>query len=1412
MGWEDTIKPIAPQESPTENSDWEKTIVPITKDSPEANSWESTIRPIAPSSSEEPKPGILSRVGSSLVSGVEAIGEAEQYVQEHPKEVLAKVGSWTESTPKVALGSIQRNISGLATLPTDIAAGDAYLTAKMYDSLGLTKAAENIRKSQANYIGASDSIESAIKDASPDYVNNLTPGETTAANIGSLVTGEAAGAKAGLKMLSKGASLGERAAAGLAAGAVGTAATSPGSAAMEPIVLGDKSTDSRVKARLLNPAENLAIGAGIVSAPAIAKATTKAASEAVSKVGDMLLASSPKRVIQEAPEAADTVRQVLISKYQAEDGLGATEAAAKADAELSGTNPAGTQDNAVGASKDDLDAIDPTLGRAAKVYSSLIDRTHQFRHIEGALDNITPGARENYPQTSKIMLAINRQDSSVATVANKGIGIETADGGIELLKKSDIGITGPKADEAIPGLSQLNQKIAEAGGNVEDTYRYMLYRRAQHDAAIEEADNMARDAAIIQARNAVVDAHEGLKAASTESTVSGITEYQARTKALNEANAGLREAEAMPVRRVGIPLPRDMVNQYVAAVADKPWAKVAEEEGGAFLDGLLELAQRSGLKSTEDVANIRAFYPRGTYFPGYREEGEILGSSKLAPKSAKEKAAYEAKGWLGKRAADLIDKLPSDRSYSSIANATGGTSKGAGILEAKGGKEAYADPVDNMMKYVATVTAASQRNIVLNHMVDLLDRLPEESWRELFHSTKADFHQQVLGTKGLQEAVAEGSLDLGTAAEKAQTVLTKDIPLEVPEIKEGVMTFYRDGKKVSLSVKDPSLAKTLDSLVPTKDGAIMETLSKLKNFERAVITLNPAFTVANALRDAQYTGISGKTGGKAGLLTAEGLVRMRKEPEQYAKYLMDTGGGTGYLELGKARNQREVDALVAKMRGEYKRDSWLGIPYGEAYQRIEEANKLQKAYELVEKANTAIENAPRFAEWQRTLDLGGTRAQAAVRAGELTVNFANRGSSRTLGQINKIGLFVNASLQGMDNIARRLRYYPKETIKQASLHLTVPAIMYYGAVTQWPHYDDIPAVVRHTNWIIPYGMRPNDYLKIPMDREISPIFVGVPMAIMDDIRHGTNGAETIQQMVNAVKPLLGFPSGAPPLAQTLYDIKTNKSSLSGAPIESAKFELGTPDKEKYTERTSPTYRALGLATGASPIMLEYGMSQTFGFINDVITGMVTDPIAKKVLGIPDGPTKDLGDYDLIHRFFGTKSMAATGDVYSMANNMRDGLDDLHKYEAIVKGSQAPIDKGQLERAKEFFQDRPKVRLLYSLNAYMDSMNITGKKIQETTGNYRLSPDEKAKKIANLYESRDATAKKFLTKVQKDPEMRQYYGQKYTGSMGITPYISKYLVGSAKDWKGPVDTLRELVKKPKENIGAKAAMELQKKEP
>jgi hypothetical protein len=458
------------------------------------------------------------------------------------------------------------------------------------------------------------------------------------------------------------------------------------------------------------------------------------------------------------------------------------------------------------------------------------------------------------------------------------------------------------------------------------------------------------------------------------------------------------------------------------------------------------------------------------------------------------------------------------------------------------------------------------------------------------------------------------------------------------------ITILEKGKKVSYECADRLWVDAVSSL-NLPELPFLSIFAKPADLLRNLITKDPGFMLANLMRDSvsAYVTSGAKITPLVSTMKEFGSVLMNSSPE-YQKLL--SAGVLGGYEFS-----RDIEASTSEFAKDIRKKTGTKTALETA------TSPFTLFWGALEKGTTASDAATRIAIYKATLKETGNEAEALHRSLEV-LNFNRKGSSAVVRIAAAVIPFLNARVQGLDVFFRSgIRpFFNKDATameKQVQKAMfirgsTIMAMsaMYAAAIAGNPDYENQEEEVKDNNWIIPLG-EGRAPLKIPIPFEVGTLFKTVP----ERIYRSFYGMDTNKDSAEAAKRALSNTFGISPLPQFIapyYEVKSNYSLFTGREIVSGNMKDVAPEYQ-VGANTSKVAQELGMATGMSPMKLEYlykGYTGTMGMyaldlLDASITSLMPDsgvqraskrfeqmPVIKRFLADPEARGKITAYYDL----------------------------------------------------------------------------------------------------------------------------------------------------------------------------------------
>lgn len=548
-------------------------------------------------------------------------------------------------------------------------------------------------------------------------------------------------------------------------------------------------------------------------------------------------------------------------------------------------------------------------------------------------------------------------------------------------------------------------------------------------------------------------------------------------------------------------------------------------------------------------------------------------------------------------------------------------------------------------------------------------------------------------------------------------------------------------KRVTMNRDNPAarrLADSMRNLTQHQLDWVTQHLGKLNRFLSAVNTsYNPEFLITNAFRDIQTATVN-----MVGI-DRDGLIKgtLRDYPAALkgsVKGAFKRGSGewgrwyTEFVNEGGRVYFNQVES-VSEIRKRVQDSFALAASRkGDGPKRIALKRAFKSVTDLVDAANTGVENAIRLAAYKNARESGMSKEQAASLAKNLTVNFNRRG---TFGPaMNAAYLFFNASMQGSVRILQATRS-PKVRKVLAGVAVSAIALELMNALMAGDDedgenfYDKISDFDKSRNMIIMLPEGGGAHIKIPLPYGYN-VFWNLGRTMGEIGRRGGDRWQEsmgnwVGSVVDAFNPVGGTESLmnflAPTAIDPIVDLERNRD-FTDRPImpEQNPYGADVPDAQRYYPSVGPHWRSitelLTAATGGdaitpgaidvSPETLEHlsgvvlGAAGSFVDRNVGLLGKIMEggeeveandlPLVRKIVGQKPGWYDKAVYYD---RTKEVEQAIAYAKGYAEREEW-DGFDlyverqaDILSLEAVTKAAQKEMrairkEKSKLEFAKQ----------------------------------------------------------------------------------------------------------------------------------
>lgn len=581
-----------------------------------------------------------------------------------------------------------------------------------------------------------------------------------------------------------------------------------------------------------------------------------------------------------------------------------------------------------------------------------------------------------------------------------------------------------------------------------------------------------------------------------------------------------------------------------------------------------------------------------------------------------------------------------------------------------------------------------------------------------------------------------------------------------------MLVVKRDGKEVFVEFVDPRLAGAMNgrnSFSPGIGAGIINAMSKVNRYLASINTAyNPEFVITNALRDLQTAGVNMNQFDARGLVGAamkgvapaiRGIARSimkGDDSSEWSKIYRDfvaAGGQNATNQFNSLSEQIDnIDTLLNDIAESGRRGAWVKMK--NSFVGKGAGSLLQ----ILEDANTAVENGVRVATYKALLDRGFTRERAAQAARNVTVNFAKGGDYRLL--MNSMYLFYNASIQGtfaMLNAATRsakVRKLWAGVVVAGILLDQMNAAMSEEDDDEELIYDKVPDYIAERNIILPdfFNVSDRSYISIPMPYGLNMAFnLGRQMSRVSrgasDPGEATGNVFSVA--VDVLNPIGGTESFANAVAPTVFDPfidMIENEDYADKPIykEGLPFDrTPAPNSQMYWNSTSPSAKwiadNLNSLTGGNPVrpgfvdispdVIEYWFSFLTGGVGRFVQG-----VPEAITGFAtDGMSDDLvRTVPLLRKAIGAVSEREdTGEYIERASRVLMAGEELKQAR----------ESGDVQWARETIQRyQPELRLLGQVKAFETALRKISRQMNEIDKNPNLT-DERKKALKDVLDQR-----------------------------------------------------------------------------
>lgn len=578
-----------------------------------------------------------------------------------------------------------------------------------------------------------------------------------------------------------------------------------------------------------------------------------------------------------------------------------------------------------------------------------------------------------------------------------------------------------------------------------------------------------------------------------------------------------------------------------------------------YKNNLLRIAVESGIIKEELAEHLKSTFPH--YVPLYR----VMD---------RDKPSYSGRG----------KKTP----HSPIARFKGS------------GRDVYS-PIENLIVQTVNFTKAIQQNEARKALFDVVDqkedmglwaeKVPESQVFDMIPTTdvsdkiKAFLTNDDLYTENLSDE------QLGELYEDIMSYVGQYTGTWKRKQNQGdtVVSVMRNGSPHYYEIHDEVLLKALEALAPKQRNVVVNAFAVVtRTMSTLTTTVSPRFNLfTNPIRDAVNGYIFSKTTVnpvKYATDLVSAFFGAIRESDDFKLYLARGGGYTGSVTSNMNVMRNMYQHLV--QRTGFHPIAWFS--------------------DFLPDVSNAIESAPRYAEYKRSLAKGESNVEAIQKANEITVDFKQGGSATKY--TNNFVMFFNAQITSIIQNFKRLK--DKKTLAKwlAANLLTAASWAVLGNLIYEALGIDKEEADEAYAQMSPYNKFSNEllyigdgqFIRIPKDT--STMILNTLAKAMwekevlgnDNAFRGMGGMSGY--LMDTFCPFWGSWNDIS-IFGTAFDLKENKT-FTGAPIVPTAYQKQNPEMQ-YNEKTSAFSIRLGSWLGLSPMQIDYVIDDTMGYIGDL---------------------------------------------------------------------------------------------------------------------------------------------------------------------------------------------------------------------
>lgn len=516
--------------------------------------------------------------------------------------------------------------------------------------------------------------------------------------------------------------------------------------------------------------------------------------------------------------------------------------------------------------------------------------------------------------------------------------------------------------------------------------------------------------------------------------------------------------------------------------------------------------------------------------------------------------------------------------------------KGSPISKLKGSQREIIDPLEQTIADTYRIIEAAERNRVaraIAKLPQLADRMVENpEKRDVFRDVKKVPKKQVPVAKiSVAEVAQELGIPLESLPEDVQQATKTIFRMMRTAPEKGLLGVFENGE-MNFYRLPPIVAQAVSGVNEEAISTIAKISQPFTQLLRTTATgVNPEFfLIRNPVRDQITAGFQSRYGYVPfydGAKVALNMVFGKdKYNYWYDKFINDGGSFSYFVTQGRESVRAQLGQALPKEVG--------------LKEKI--VNVIMTPVQFLEKMSTITENMTRVglktrAE-QKIQKLGiddpfGLMSNLEARQG--TTDFGRKGTK--MANLNMIYAYLNARVQGLDNVARNFRENPKTAIPYATLFgLGLPISLYLWN-RQFPTYEKVKEYEKDNYYVFMWDDNPEHALHIPKTDWIKMTAIPLENAMMWlDNKNPAAVGDVARRWFEQITPMQPSELGGTAVKPLLEQMSNYNFFYGKALIPDSLKDL--PPEQQYNANTSLAAKTLGqlmkdiTGTGWSPLIID----------------------------------------------------------------------------------------------------------------------------------------------------------------------------------------------------------------------------------